>query len=708
MKPVKVKRITKLNIIDSTYDIEMSKNHNFFANSILTHNSHSEAYSLLAWIGQYYKQNYPIDFYCWMLQTLGQVSWSMKDGDKDKVKNLLMDYKSKGYELLYPDINRSKETFTIDVKDWKELIRVWFNYIYWIGDKQAKEIEKKQPYTSYQDFINRVDRRIINKKVLQICKDMWFFNTVGGAPNIDEKLVPEITYIKRIPAILQNLNIFIIELLENTLLNKEFPEFTKLTLNKNNELVLYEEPLIIDTPNSLPKKELDELTEFTEEDDNDENTEKTEFEPIFIPKSLYNLYNIAWYTDLNKVPTLNYSEFDYKAVKKILGKITLTFKSLIKRIEDKKFGYTEITDEHKNLLIHYNQELIKDIENIESFIKTLESPKKNLEVISNFNISIKPTSNLLNKDKEDIFISPPYQTSISSFLDYQTILIWPKKFADPNYLLLREAYIRFLETYKSLYIDNYETLNKWFKINKSILNLETNDEVIEDSKKYENLSLEQFLHNDSYNLIKDENKLFKLIKNNKSLIDLFITYNSLYKTIIWIEKTFYQILKVLNINSSNVQITPSLSYLLKTCNILIYKNLDDYLPLIKRLKEYRWIKDMDFKEDRRWVTTIWAIVDKVILEPNENLRKSRVKMSLLVWSEKRYLFINWSTYEANKELIDNLKEEDVIVVKWSLTSWFTQFAVNKLILADELYDKVKKNTLGVKELEFVIPLTKYK
>ena len=103
LKSVKVKSIKSV-WVEPTYDIEMSKNHNFIANWIVTHNSHSAAYWKLAWIWWYYKANYPIEFYCWMLQTLGQVSWKVEGTEKDKIFMLLNDYKDHWYKLLYPDI----------------------------------------------------------------------------------------------------------------------------------------------------------------------------------------------------------------------------------------------------------------------------------------------------------------------------------------------------------------------------------------------------------------------------------------------------------------------------------------------------------------------------------------------------------------------------------------------------------------------------
>jgi len=165
--------------------------------------AHAEAYAMLAWIQGYYKANYPLEFYAWTLKTLPENS-------EDKINLLLKDYKIHWYDLLAPDINLSKTNFEInkDLETWKEAIRVWLLYIKWLGWKQAEEIIRKQPFEGYKDFIKKIDKRIVNAWVRQICKDIWLFNNVWGAPLIEEKLVPAIEFIEFIwdfPEVFQDL-----------------------------------------------------------------------------------------------------------------------------------------------------------------------------------------------------------------------------------------------------------------------------------------------------------------------------------------------------------------------------------------------------------------------------------------------------------------------------------------------------------------------
>lgn len=167
--------------------------------------AHSEAYSLLAYIQGYYKANYPLEFYAGMLKTLWQASGVTVGTSKDKIYMLLKDYEEEGYKILSPDINKSQGNFFIDFDetDKREYIRVWFTYIKGIKEKPALEIVSKQPYNSYEDFIERIDRRVVNAAKLNALKKLGVFNTIGGAPDIDEKLVDPLSHLENTQAALE-------------------------------------------------------------------------------------------------------------------------------------------------------------------------------------------------------------------------------------------------------------------------------------------------------------------------------------------------------------------------------------------------------------------------------------------------------------------------------------------------------------------------
>lgn len=99
--------------IKKTIDLEVNhKDHNFYANKILTSNSHSVSYSALAAISIYLKFKYPQQFFLSLLKMtkhepdpIGEISKIEKELDCFKIK------------LLPPHLIKSKEEFSIEEND---------------------------------------------------------------------------------------------------------------------------------------------------------------------------------------------------------------------------------------------------------------------------------------------------------------------------------------------------------------------------------------------------------------------------------------------------------------------------------------------------------------------------------------------------------------------------------------------------------------
>ena len=130
--------------------------------------SHAVVYSQIAYWTQWLKVYYPLEFF------VASLNNKKKD---DKVKILLGELENKGYKILMPHINKSKEGFTVD----DEGIRPGLRYIKGIGEKTAKEIVKHQPYKDEEDIQNRegINRRVFHKGIRRILrkvgawKDDW-------------------------------------------------------------------------------------------------------------------------------------------------------------------------------------------------------------------------------------------------------------------------------------------------------------------------------------------------------------------------------------------------------------------------------------------------------------------------------------------------------------------------------------------------------
>lgn len=517
VRPVKVKSITYI-WKKPTYDISMSKNHNFFANNILTHNSHAEAYSILAWVWAYYKANYPLEFYCWMLSSLWQSTGKVEWTSKDKVYMLLLDYKQHGYKLLYPDINRSKETFIIDKDEtWKEYIRVGFNYIKGLGSKQAKEIVSKQPFISYQDFLSRIDRRVVNSKILWMLKDMWLFNSIWWAPLISENEIKEVEPIDSLLELVSTLNQY-----------------------------------LTDTINNWDNKQ-----------------------------SSLNIYQLLWHS-LDDSSDISIT---IKEIKSLLTKIKSKVRTIDKRISTN-------TGVYQNIL---------SIESITSIITTIDNTIKEYEKV--IKVLQKPINKRSEKDNDCI--------------------------------------LHFIESLSEV----------------------TNDQDLLHLSDYDYLELEKTFNEGFDNI----------------LIGL-----SIQRYIDQIEVKTNELLSIINLDTTPVSIIPQSDVILRLCPILLYIDLSSYSYVVKYLNKFTSLFTIDFSKELRGVTTIWAIFNLVILDDTWNLKKSRVKWSIMIGDKKWPLFINWSCYEKCKDTFDTITNGTPVVIKFSISPGFNMLQVHSIIPADEI------------------------
>jgi len=114
--------------------------------------SHSVSYTIISYWSMFLKTYYPMEYFVAMCSTVH---------NEDKVYRIIKEYKREGYKLLPIDINKSKETFTIEEKG----LRIGFLQIKGIGHKTAENIVKNQPYESLEDF-EKKSKVIKPKKII--------------------------------------------------------------------------------------------------------------------------------------------------------------------------------------------------------------------------------------------------------------------------------------------------------------------------------------------------------------------------------------------------------------------------------------------------------------------------------------------------------------------------------------------------------------
>ena len=160
---------------EMTYDVEIdSEEHNFFANGIVSHNSHAQAYSNLtsweAWYRHYHRTEYTVA----LLST---------DEKKEEAVRYIRDARSQGVSILPPCVNASGEHFTLVDGG----IRFGLASVKGIGPKSVEDIVAKRPFTSVEDYLDRCSAGR-NKGVVTKLISIGAFDTLGGRKTAWEAL----------------------------------------------------------------------------------------------------------------------------------------------------------------------------------------------------------------------------------------------------------------------------------------------------------------------------------------------------------------------------------------------------------------------------------------------------------------------------------------------------------------------------------------
>ncbi|WP_321370294.1 DNA polymerase III subunit alpha [uncultured Desulfuromusa sp.] len=133
--------------------------------------SHSAAYALIAYQTAYLKAHYPVEFMAALLTE------DMENTDK-VIKNI-SEVRAMGVEVLPPDINASARSFTVA----EDVMRFGLGAVKGVGSAaldSIQQVRKDEPFSSLQDFCERVDLRKVNKKVVEALIKCGAFDSLGG------------------------------------------------------------------------------------------------------------------------------------------------------------------------------------------------------------------------------------------------------------------------------------------------------------------------------------------------------------------------------------------------------------------------------------------------------------------------------------------------------------------------------------------------
>lgn len=133
--------------------------------------SHSAAYALVSYQTAYLKANFPVEYMAALLT-------SIKD-NTDKVSFYIEECRKMSIEVLPPDVNMSGMDFTVVGNQ----IRFGMAAIKNVGLNAVKSIietkEKNDHYKSFADFCQRLDTKVINRRVLESLIKSGGFDSLG-------------------------------------------------------------------------------------------------------------------------------------------------------------------------------------------------------------------------------------------------------------------------------------------------------------------------------------------------------------------------------------------------------------------------------------------------------------------------------------------------------------------------------------------------
>ena len=133
--------------------------------------AHSAGYGMVSYWTAYLKANYPTEYMAALLT-------SVKD-DKDKSAQYLNECRRMGIKVLPPDVNESYSDYTPLGKD----IRFGLSAIRNVGENVVASIaasrEAKGRFTSFSDFLMKVDATVCNKKTIESLIKAGAFDSLG-------------------------------------------------------------------------------------------------------------------------------------------------------------------------------------------------------------------------------------------------------------------------------------------------------------------------------------------------------------------------------------------------------------------------------------------------------------------------------------------------------------------------------------------------
>lgn len=128
--------------------------------------NHSFAYTLVSYWQQWFRVYHSLKYF---------YSYLNFESDADNIKKGLLDAIKSGITILMPDVNKSGASFIID----GDALRFGLSQIKGVGPAATKEIISKRPFSNFDDFIEKVEKRKVNSSVVSSLKREEAFSSLN-------------------------------------------------------------------------------------------------------------------------------------------------------------------------------------------------------------------------------------------------------------------------------------------------------------------------------------------------------------------------------------------------------------------------------------------------------------------------------------------------------------------------------------------------
>ena len=178
--------------------------------------AHAASYGIVAYQTAYMKANYPVEYMTAL--------FSAEEGDTDKISQAVYECRRMKIKVLPPDINESDFGFTIDDR----AIRFGLGAIKNVGKAAIEAIlvaRKNGIFTSFSDFLTRVDARKVNKKVLESLIRVGTLSIFGNRATLLSKMEEIRSKVAKPKSLKGQQGLFGIDIIKPVLLTEQVEEF---------------------------------------------------------------------------------------------------------------------------------------------------------------------------------------------------------------------------------------------------------------------------------------------------------------------------------------------------------------------------------------------------------------------------------------------------------------------------------------------------